>query len=320
MGKLKIVFMGTPHFASATLGKLIESGEDVSLVITQPDRPQGRGLNVAESPVKKLAVQNGIETLTPLKIKSKEVINRIREASPDLIVVSAYGKIIPSEILTIPKYYPINVHGSLLPKYRGAAPINWAIINGEEKTGITIMKMNEEMDAGDIMLQEETRISEDDNSETLHDRLAVIGGKLIVQAIDLIKSGKAQFKTQDESLVTFAPMLKKDDGLIKWQLPSKQIFNFVRGMNPWPGAFSFLGGKLVKIHAARLQVALANVDHQKQPTGSIIGITSDSLLVKAGDGAILLGELQFESKKRLKAKEFARGLGNMAGLKFTDSR
>ena len=207
---MKIVFMGTPDFGAKTLEGLLETKALVKLVITQPDRPKGRGLNTTPCPVKKLAISKNIEVITPEKIKATSVMDKIKAIVPDLIVVSAYGKIIPKKILDIPSLYCINVHASLLPKYRGAAPINWAIVRGEEITGITIMQMNEKLDSGEIMFQKKLSIKSDEDSGTLHDRLALLGKESIKEAIEIIASDKASFTQQNDDLATFAPIIKKE--------------------------------------------------------------------------------------------------------------
>jgi len=314
---MKIVFMGTPDFAVKTLEGVISSGEEICLVITQPDKPKGRGLKSIESPVKKIASKAGIEIETPVKLKNKDLISKLRDIKPDLFIVSAYGKIIPNVILDIPSLYSINVHASLLPKYRGAAPINWAIINGESETGITIMKINEKMDAGEIMFQEKTPIHKEDNASSLHDRLAETGKINIQKAIERIKDGSAKFTHQNEEEVTFAPMLKKEDGMIKWELASSDLYNFIRGMNPWPGAHTFLKDKMIKIF--RTETCSLD-DNDSLSPGEIAGTYKEAIMVKTGRKGLLIKELQEESRKRLKAQEFIKGRGDISGLKFSSKR
>jgi len=312
--RLKIVFMRTPDFAVPVLEGILSSDEEVCLVITQPDRPVGRGLKSMSSQVKKKALSLGLEVDTPDKIKASAFISKLKDLAPDIIIVAAYGKILPRAILDIPKLYPINVHASLLPKYRGAAPINWAIIRGEKETGITIMKMNEKMDEGDIMMKEKTSIEEDDDAETLHDRLAKLGGKLIREALLKIKSGNATFTEQSQLEATYAPMLKKEDGLINWRQESGAIHSFVRGMNPWPGAYTYLNAKLIKIFRTRMSAFVNRSKLDRSRPGQITDIFKDSIAVRTLDGSILIEELQKESKKRMSASDFIQG----SGLKADD--
>lgn len=311
---MKIVFMGTPVFARKTFEGILESGEDVILTVTQPDKPKGRGLQPSPSSVKQLSVERDIPVMTPAKIGSRQIREKLTELAPDLIIVSAYGKIIPKRILEIPNLYPINVHASLLPKYRGAAPINWAIIRGETKTGITIIKMNEKMDAGDIMMSEEVLIDPQDNASSLHDKLARLGSQMIKRAIAVIKSGNATFTAQNEDEATFAPMLKKQDGLIDWKKSNIKIENFIRGMNPWPGAHTFLNGHLIKIFRATSSEDFENATSSEP--GKIVGLFKDSIMVKAGRGSVLVHELQMASRKRLTAGDFIKGYGDIKGKLF----
>lgn len=316
---MKIIFFGTPDFAVFTLEGILNSCENVSLVVTQPDKPRGRGLKLIPSPVKKFAASKGIEVITPNKIKSNDLVSTLRLVGPDVIIVSAYGKIIPKTILDIPKYYPINVHASLLPKFRGAAPINWAIINGEEKTGITIMKMNERMDAGDIIFQKEIPILPADDALSLHDKLAKLGSEMIVEALAKIKNRELSFTPQFEDEATYAPMLKKEDGVINWTQDSLKINNFIRGMNPWPGAYTYLEDKLIKIFKAEISKFIDNKIAEDSKPGEIINIHKDSIAVRTKDGTILIKELQQESKKRMPAEEFIKGSQISGGKKFKNA-
>ncbi len=313
---MKIVFMGTPDFAVATFEGLLRTKSEICLAVTRPDSLKGRGLKPSPSAVKKLALKEKIDVVTPVKIKTSDFINKLKDIKPDLFVVSAYGKIIPKVILDIPKLYSINVHASLLPKYRGAAPINWAIIKGEEKTGISVIRMNEKMDAGEIMIKEEISIEKDENASSLHDKLAVMGKRLIAEAIEKISGNKATFEVQDESKATFAPMLKKSDGLIDWTMESADIHNFVRGMNPWPGSFTHLKGKTVKIYKTQTVDDKFDFSFKKCVPGQIIGLFGDYLAVRTRDTCILVKELQEESRKKLNAKEFTSGHENLTGEVF----
>ena len=292
--------MGTPVFAVHSLRALIESGEEVIAVVTQPDKPKGRGLEIVPPPTKLLAEKHGIPVLQPAKIKTEEFFNELKKFSPDLICVAAYGKILPKNILDFPPHGSINVHASLLPKYRGAAPINWAIIRGEKITGITTMKMDEGMDTGDILLKKEVPIDDEDTGETLSEKLSEIGAKLLIETIRLLKEGKLSPIPQDHSQATYAPMLKKEDGKIDWEKPAEEIRNLIRGVLPWPGAYINLEGKLLKIYKVRL------AEGEGKP-GEVMKSDSGILRVATGKDTLDILELQIEGGKKLKTKEFSRG-------------
>jgi len=299
---LNIVFMGTPEFAVPSLEKLIEFGHNVMLVITQPDKPRGRGKKISYSPVKECAIKNNIDVFQPQKLKNnKEVFDKLRKLNPDLIVVAAYGKILPEEILQIPRYGCINVHASLLPKYRGAAPINWAVINGEKETGITIMYMEKGLDTGDILLQKSIPILEEDNSETVHDKLAVLGGNALIEAINKMVDGALKPVKQDDSKATYAPILEKSIGLIDWQKSAVEIKNLVRGLRPWPVAYTYYKGNMLKIWAAEVY----SYEGKEKP-GTVI-TTGSALIVKCGKDALKILEIQSEGKRRMTVEEFLRG-------------
>jgi len=297
---MRIVFMGTPEFAVPSLKALIESEDEVVAVVCQPDKPKGRGLEVLPPPTKVLAEKHGIPVLQPQKIKTEEFFNELKKFSPDLICVVAYGKILPKNILDLPPYGCINVHASILPKYRGAAPINWAIIRGEKVTGITTMKMDEGMDTGDMLLKREIPIDDEDTGETLSQRLSLIGAELLIETIRLLKGGGLNPIPQDHSQATYAPMLKKENGNIDWGKPAEEIRNLIRGTLPWPGAYTTLEGKLLKIYKARVNEGTGN-------PGEVIKSDSGILRVATGRGALDLLEVQIEGGKRLKAEEFLRG-------------
>jgi methionyl-tRNA formyltransferase len=297
---MRIVFMGTPEFAVPSLKALIESEDEVVAVVTQPDKPKGRGLEVTSPPTKVLAEKHGIPVFQPQKIKTEEFFNELKKFSPDLICVAAYGKILPKNILELPPYGCINVHASLLPKYRGAAPINWAIIRGEKVTGITTMKMDEGMDTGDMLLKREIPIDDEDTGETLSEKLSHVGALLLIETIRLLKEGKLTPIPQDHSQATYAPMLKKEDGNIEWKKPAEDIRNLIRGTLPWPGAYTTLDGKLLKIYKAR-------VSEGSGKPGEVIKSEFGILRVATGKGALDILELQIEGGKRLKTEEFLRG-------------
>jgi len=306
---MKVVFMGTPDFAVPSLKALIESGYIVEAVVTQPDKPKGRGYKISYPPVKEVAISNNIPVLQPEKIKNNyEFYNELKNYNPDVIVVVAYGKILPKEILELPRFGCINVHASLLPKYRGAAPINWAIINGEKQTGITIMYMEEKLDAGDIILQELVGIEEDDTAGILHDKLAFLGSKLLVKALGLMESGKAMRIPQKEEEATYAPMIDREITEIKWVKSSKEIVNLIRGLNPFPGAHTYYKDELIKIWRA---ASVDNADYGKP--GEIVELGRDYILVSCGKGGLKILELQREGKKKLSAGEFLRGISIKVG-------
>src|ERR1039457_6271565 len=247
MAKLRLLFMGTPDFACPSLQKLVERGEEIIAVVSQPDRPKGRGQQLAAPPVKILAQEHGIPVLQPVKVRVPEFVEVIRELQPDLIVVVAFGQILPKALLEIPRFGCINVHASLLTRYRGAAPINWCLINGETETGVTTMQMDVGLDTGDMLVKKSTPINPDEDASSLHDRLTLIGAEALDETLDLLTKEDLVPQKQDDSLTCYAPMLKKEDGLIDWTRRPEELKNLVRGMTPWPGAFTFLDGKVLKI-------------------------------------------------------------------------
>lgn len=303
MSKPRILFMGTPAFAVPALEGLVKSGYPVIGVVTQPDRPQGRGRTTAPPPVKLAAEGLGLTVLQPEKVRTPEFIETFRRLAPDLVVVAAFGQILPEEIIRGQRRGCINIHPSLLPKYRGAAPINWALIRGEEKTGVTIMQMDEGIDSGDILLQEETPIGEEESFGELHDRLAKMGAELLLIALAMIETGTLLPRRQDHLLASFAPRLGREDGLIRWQNDARSIVSLIRGLSPSPGAYTFLGGKQLKIHAARAETRAVT-----EAPGTVAGETEANLSVAAGDGYVLLKEMQLEGKKRLAVRDFLRGV------------
>ena len=245
---MKIVFMGTPDFAAKSLEKLIESKHEICAVITNSDKPANRGYELQMSPVKKLALDNGLEVLTPLKIKNNEEIKeKLRSYDADIFVVVAYGKILPKDILDMPRLGCVNVHGSLLPKYRGAAPIQFAVINGDEKTGITTMLMDEGMDTGDMLLKEEYKILDEDTAESVFEKLSELGGNLLLETLEKLEKGEITPIKQNEEEATYCTMLSKKDGEMDFNMTTNKLFSFVRGMTPWPSAYTFLDGKMLKV-------------------------------------------------------------------------
>lgn len=309
---MKIVFFGTSDFALPSLEALIRGRHQISCVVTQPDRRRGRGLKVAPPPVKVLASKNGLPIQQPEDLKDVEVIKNLAVVDPHLSVVVAYGKILAPDILNIPEIFSICLHPSLLPKYRGPAPISWAIIRGEKETGVTVFKMDEHMDKGDILTQQKVRIEDEDTADTLADRLARVGADLLLGALDLIERGKATLTPQAETEATFAPLLKKEDGRIDWAKPSKEIHNFVRGMNPWPSAFTHIGGKVLKVWKTRVLPGKVEA-----VPGEVIEVGEEGITVATGDGRILILELQLEGKKRMSTIQFLLGHPVQAGERLT---
>ncbi len=301
---MNIVFMGTPDFAVESLKRLYENGHNIMAVISQPDRKSGRGMNVVPTPVKEYAESKGLKVYQPERIrKDKELIEKIKDMKPDVIVVVAFGQILPKEILDIPKYGAINVHGSLLPKYRGAAPIQWSIINGETVTGITTMYMDVGMDTGDMLEKFEVEIEYDDTYGTLYEKLKVAGGKAIVSTLDKIVEGVLK-RTQQGDDFTMAPMIEKEMGEIDWSKTSTEIRNLVRGLNPMPGAFSYVGKERIKIWNTEIST-FHNED--AEPGTILLDSEKHGLVIKTGDGALELTEIQMPNQKRMSAKDYLRG-------------
>jgi methionyl-tRNA formyltransferase len=297
---MRIVFMGTSPFAVPTLSALLEK-HDVVAVVTQPDRPSGRGQHVHESPVKKVAQQADALILQPEKVRDEGFVARMRELGPlDAIVVAAFGQIIPKSILDMPRLGCVNVHASLLPKYRGAAPIHHAIMNGETVTGVTTMLMDPGLDTGAILLKQELAISLDDNTGDLEPRLADFGAGLLIRTLDELNQGAITPIPQDSSLATLAPSLKKEEAAVDWNQPASAIVNRIRAFTPRPGAFTHFKGSAVKI-------LRATVGTGEGAPGTVVGVSEDGITVAAGDGAIILVEVQPENKKRMTAAEYARG-------------
>lgn len=294
--------MGTPDFAVPALQALADSRHEVTLAVTQPDKPKGRSGKLSMSAVKNCAVSLGIPVFQPAKVKNEEAVERIRREHPDVIVVAAYGQILSEELLNIPGYGCLNIHGSLLPKYRGAAPVQWAVINGEEKSGLTIMQMDKGLDTGDILLQEETALQSEETAGSLYDRLSAMGGPLILKALDLLEEGTLTRKPQSAEGSSYAKMLKKEDGLIDFGRPAAEIGRLVRGLNPWPSAYTYYEGKMLKIWSA----SAAASSHGAAP-GKVIAVTKDEIRIACGDGELILHEIQLEGKKRMQVHDFLLG-------------
>lgn len=314
---LSLVYMGTPDFAVLPLLAIHESRHRILRVITQPDRPKGRGRRVTEPPVKKAARQHGYDVVQPTSAKGDDFFKLCFEPNPDLLVVAAYGNILPQAILSQAPLGAVNIHASLLPRYRGAAPIQWAIINGEDETGITTMQMDAGMDTGDILLSARTPIGPADTAEVLHDRLATMGADLVVETLDLLAAGKLQAIPQDDSQATVAPLLKKGDGQIDWHQSAIAIERLIRGVTPWPGAYMFLNDRRLKIFRAQVVGSKGTVDSTDDtPPGTVVKGFADELRVATGDGILSLLELQGASGKRLSAADYLRGHALRPGTVF----
>ena len=307
---MKIVFMGTPDFSAVVLEKL-NSVYPVSAVVTGLDKPVGRGYNLAPSPLKVKAIELGIPVLQYAKV-SREGLDDIRALEPDVVVTAAFGQILSDAFLAIPKFAVLNVHASLLPKYRGSSPIQWSIINGDEKTGITIMKTVKAVDAGDVLLEKETEIGKKETAGELFDRLAILGGEAIVEAISLVESGKATFTPQDESKVTHCSMINKGDGLVDFSKSAKEIDCFVRGMTPWPSAYTHIGEKTLKIFDVEKvelsDLQKSNDQFENAKFGEVVlADKNHGLIVKVADGFIRLHVIQLEGSKRMDDTQFLLG-------------
>jgi methionyl-tRNA formyltransferase len=300
---MNVVFCGTPRFAVPTLTTLVNSGFTVSLVVTQPDKPRGRGLEVVFSPVKQAALQFGLPVVQPEKIKNNEQFrSQLSSLAPDTIIVVGYGRIIPQWMIDLPVLGNLNVHASLLPKYRGAAPIQWAIASGESVTGVTTMRIDAGLDTGDVLLQKEIPILADDTAETLAPRLADLGAALMIETLYGLQAGTLTGRSQDHSKATLAPVLKKEDGLIDFQRTAVEIWNRLRGFQPWPGAYTRFRGKQLQIHAAKPLPSLST-----STPGELVA-ENDSFIVGCGNkSALEVTELQLEGKKRMSARDFLHG-------------
>lgn len=297
---LKTVFMGTPEFAVGTLEGLLGAGVDLVGVYTQPDRPKGRGRKMTPPPVKELALRHGIPVFQPQKLRDPEAVAELQQLDPDLIVVVAYGQILPQSVLDIPRFGCINVHASLLPKFRGAAPINKAIIDGEKVTGITTMLMDAGLDTGDMLVRKSLEIGPDETAGELHDRLALLGRETMLETLQQVLDGTLSPQQQNDDESSYAPMMKKEDGRIDWSLSAQEVHDRVRGLAPWPGAFTRLDGEVLKI--AQTQVVDGAGD-----AGTVVAASADGVDVACCDGVIRIGALQLPGKKMLSAADFLRG-------------
>ena len=327
---LKILFMGTPDFAQESLKSIYDAGFEIIGVVTNPDKPKGRGMKLAYSPVKEYALEKNLKIYQPIKIKNNtEFLDEIKTLAPDVICVVAYGKILPKEILEIPKLGCINVHGSLLPKYRGAAPIQWAVLNGDKTTGITTMYMNEGMDTGDMILKEEVEIGPEETTGDLWQKLSKIGGEILVKTLKLIEEGKAPREKQTEE-ATLAPMLNKEMALIDWEnSDANKIHNLIRGLNPIMGAYSYIDGKKIKFWKSKVLTKEEFFSYKTEfeeyevkfnnlvPGTILIADDKDGLYIKANGGVLKILEIQGENARRMPTADFLRGNHLIAGMIFS---
>ncbi len=306
---MNIVFMGTPDIAAVILDKLIRSEHRILAVVTQPDKPKGRGNQVQCTPVKELALKHDIPVLQPRRVKDESFLPVLRELNPEAIVVAAFGQILSQTILELPVYGCINVHASLLPKYRGSAPIQWAVINGESKTGITIMHMDAGIDTGDMIMKAEVMIDRKETGGSLHDKLAECGGELLLKALKAIENGTASREKQKDEDSNYVKILDKTMGLIDFNRTAAEIERLIRGLNPWPSAYTYLEGKTLKIWDADV----IEQDNEGTP-GEVIQVTRDSIIIKTSSGSLAVKELQLEGKKRMTVDAFLRGYSILPGI------
>jgi len=314
---LRLIYMGTPEFAVPVLQVLVGAGYPVLRVVTQPDRPRGRKRKLTPGPVKQYSLEQGLEVLQPVRLKDPAFIELLCALNPDVIVVVAYGRILPPEILKIPRLGCVNVHASLLPRYRGAAPIHWAVMNGEPETGVTTMLMDEGLDTGDIFLQKTLLIGPDDNMGLVHDRLARLGAALLVETLDRLAAGELTARPQDEARATYAPPIRREHELIAWTRSAPAIKNQVRGLDPWPGAYTLLGGRELKVWRAE---AVDFEGGDMRPGRLLLADPEQGLVVRTGAGALKIHELQPAGRKRMRAEDFLRGHPLAPGILLGESR
>ena len=305
---MRVIFMGTPDFAVPTLQKLAEAGHEICGVYTQADKPQGRGHKLQPPAVKAAALEMGLPIYQPATLKDEEVQQQIKELAPDVIVVAAYGKLLPETVLNIPPFGCVNVHGSLLPKYRGAAPIQWAVLNGDKVTGITTMLMAKGLDTGDMLLQCETPIGEEETAGELFDRLKDLGADLLIETLDRLEKGDLTPTTQDDTQATYAAMLTKEMARLDWNRPAEELHNWIRGLNPWPCAAAYLDGKRMRLFASRLTEGSGEPGALENRDGELVVI--------CGKGALILTELQPDNGKRMAGRDYLRGHPLAPGSKF----
>jgi methionyl-tRNA formyltransferase len=313
---MRLIFLGTPAFATPSLRRLLEAGHEVAAVVTQPDRPAGRGKQLRKPAIKQVAEETRLPVIQPVEIQDPQVVTNLRRMKPEVLVVVAFGQILPRAILEIPPRGCLNVHASLLPKYRGAAPIPWTLIRGETVTGVTIMEIVETLDAGPVILQHKTAISPDDNAGTLHDRLAALGADALLEALRALERGDVRKTSQNEADATYAPKLPSDIGCLDWSRSAGDLWNLVRGLAPQPGAYTFFGGRLVRVLGAQPLPG----DYGQAPGSVVRVLRATGVQVATGEGSLVLTTLQPEGKRMMTAEEFCRGYRAEAGNAFTSSR
>lgn len=306
---MKIVFMGTPEFAVPCLQKIIDEGHEVLAVVTQPDKPKGRGKKLAMPPVKELALKYEIDVYQPVKAREDSFVEKLKEINPELIVVVAFGQILPKSILDIPKFGCVNVHASLLPKYRGAAPLNWVIINGEEKTGVTTMYMDVGLDTGDMILKSEIPLDDEITAGELHDKMMVQGAEVLKDTIDLISKGEAPREKQNDEETCYSPIMDKSLGNIDWSKSATDIHNLIRGVNPWPSAYTTYDKQTMKIWKTKVLDKLS----EKTP-GTILSVDKNGIEVSTGDKVLQISEIQMSGKKRMIVSEYIKGNDISTGI------
>ncbi|MFR7988284.1 MAG: methionyl-tRNA formyltransferase [Anaerotignum lactatifermentans] len=306
---MRVIFMGTPDFAVPSLEALLTKHE-VVLVVTQPDKPKGRGKKMVPTPVKACALEHGIPVLQPEKVKEPEFVEQLRSYEPDLIAVTAFGQILSEPILEMPKYGCINVHGSLLPKYRGAAPMQWSIIDGEKVTGITTMYMAKGLDSGDMLLKAEVEITDEDTFATIHDKMAVTGANLLLDTLDQLEAGTLERIPQDHDAATYAPMITKETGHIDWSKNRQDIINLIRGLNPVPAAYTIYEEEVLKIFGA----VISDVQTDGAANGEIVAVVKKGFVVKCGGGCLLITEVQARGGKRMMTDAYLRGHAMKEGI------
>lgn len=310
---MKVIFMGTPDFASGALEAMIEAGHEVAAVVTQPDKPKGRGKEMRMPPVKACALKYGIPVLQPVKVREPKEVAKLASFGADIFVVAAFGQLLPEEILKLPKFGCVNIHASLLPKYRGAAPIQWAILNGERETGITIMQMDKGLDTGDILMKRVVPIGERETGESLYDKLSGAGAELIVEALPKIEKGELKAQKQNEEEATYVGMLKKSMGLIHWEKDAASIDRLVRGLNSWPSAYTYYRKKSLKIWECEAILEENGSRETEGMAGAVEKVEKDAFYVRTGKGLLKVMQVQPEGKKRMAVKDFLLGYPLEAG-------
>lgn len=312
---MKIVFMGTPDFARGALEALIAAGHEITAVVTQPDKAKGRSKELQFPPVKECAIEHNIPVMQPVRIKSPEAIAQLAEYEADVFVVAAFGQILSQEILDMPPYGSLNIHGSLLPKYRGASPIQQVIIDGEKETGVTIMQMDAGIDTGDMLYKRSVEIEDTDTFESLHDKLMILGGEAIVETLKLLETGGLEPQKQDEGKSSHARLITKEMGNINFSKSAIELNRLIRGLNPWPSAYTFFRGKQLKIWETEVRMG-----QEKVPAGTIVEVTKDAIRVACQDGCLDIKSLQLEGKKRMSTHDFLLGVKVLPGECFAQER